>query len=157
MVYDRIGGALAVNTENGNLSFRLSSSLNNMAGVQTVAKGPLFTGIHDFPASLVLPPPAVSFPSVFPDVFAITAGIDDRLKTPYSQSINFSISRELPHDMALEVAYVGRLSRHLLINHDAAMPLDLVDPKSGMDYFTAAQILGRLGFANTPTSKIPKI
>src|SRR6516225_3324774 len=59
--------------------------------------------------------------------------------------------------MALEVAYVGRLARHLLINHDAAMPLDLVDPKSGMDYFTAAQILGRLAFARTPVSKVPKI
>ena len=157
MVYDRIGGALAVNAEGGALSFGFSSSLTNPAGVQTVATAPRFTGIHDFPASLVIPGPAVSFPATFPDTFAITAGIDDRLKTPYSQSINFSISRELPHDMALEVAYVGRLARHLLINHDAAMPLDLVDPASGMDYFTAAQILGRLGFAKTPTSAIPKI
>lgn len=157
LVYDRIGGALAVNAEGGALSFGFSSSLTNPAGVQSVANGARFTGIHDFPASLTLPAPPVSFPAVFPDSFAITAGIDDRLKTPYSQSINFSISRELPHDMALEVAYVGRLARHLLINHDAAMPLDLVDPGSGMDYFTAAQILGRLGFANTPTNKVPKI
>jgi hypothetical protein len=157
LVYDRIGGALAVNAENGALSFGFSSRLTNPAGLQTVASGPRFTGIHDFPSSLILPAPAVSFPAVFPDAFAITAGIDDRLKTPYSQSINFSISRELGHDMALEVAYVGRLSRHLLINHDAAMPLDLVDPKSGMDYFTAAQILGRLAFANTPVSKVPTI
>jgi carboxypeptidase family protein len=157
LVYDRIGGALAVNAENGALSFGFSSSLTNPAGVQTVANGARFTGIHDIPPSLVLPAPAVSFPAVFPDAFAITAGIDDRLKTPYSQSINFSISRELPHDMGIEVAYVGRLGRHLLINHDAAMPLDMVDPKSGMDYFTAAQILGRLAFANTPTSKVQKI
>ncbi|HXI90826.1 MAG TPA: TonB-dependent receptor [Blastocatellia bacterium] len=157
MVYDRIGGALAVNAEGGALSFGFSSGLTNPAGVQTVANGARFTGIHDIPASLTLPPPPVSFPATFPDSFAITAGIDDKLKTPYSQSINFSISRELPHDMGLEVAYVGRLARHLLINHDAAMPLDLVDTASGMDYFTAAQILGRLGFANTPTSKIPKI
>ncbi len=157
MVYDRIGGALAVNAEGGSLSFGFSSSLTNPAGVQTVATGARFTGIHDIPASLKLAAPAVSFPATFPDAFAITAGIDDKLKTPYSQSINFSISRELPHDMGLEVAYVGRLARHLLINHDAAMPLDLVDPASGMDYFTAAQILGRLGFANTPTNKVPKI
>lgn len=157
MVYDRIGGALAVNAEGGALSFGFSSSLTNPAGVQSVATAARFTGIHDFPSSLVLPAPPVSFPATFPDTFAITAGIDDKLKTPYSQTINFSISRELPHDMALEVAYVGRLARHLLINHDAAMPLDLVDSKSGMDYFTAAQILGRLAFANTPTNKIPKI
>jgi hypothetical protein len=157
LLYDRIGGALAVNAENGALSFGFSSSLTNPAGTQTVANGARFTGIHDFPAPLILPAPAVSFPAVFPNAFAITAGIDDKLKTPYSQSINFSVSRELPHDMALEVAYVGRLARHLLINHDAAMPLDLVDPKSGMDYFTAAQLLGQLGFANTPVSQVPKI
>src|SRR5437764_13927644 len=125
MVYDRIGGALAVNAENGACSFGFSSGLTNPAGVQTVATGARFTGIHDIPASLTLPPPPVSFPATFPDAFAITAGIDDKLKTPYSQSINFSISRELPHDMGLEIAYVGRLARHLLINHDAAMPLDL--------------------------------
>ena len=157
LLYDRIGGALAINAEGGALSFGFSSSLTNPAGFYTVGTSPRFTGIHDIPAAELLPAPAVKFPAVFPDSFAITAGIDDRLKTPYSQSINFSISRELPHDMAVEVAYVGRLARHILINSDAAMPMDLVDPKSGMDYFTAAQILGRLGFANTPVSQVPKI
>jgi hypothetical protein len=157
LLYDRIGGALAINAEGGALSFGFSSSLTNPAGFYTVATSPRFTGIHDIPSALILPPPAVKFPAAFPDAFAITAGIDDKLKTPYSQTINFSISRELPRDMALEVAYVGRLARHILINSDAAMPLDLVDPKSGMDYFTAAQILGRLGFANVPVSQVPKI
>ena len=36
-------------------------------------------------------------------------------------------------------AYVGRLGRDLLVRRDLAMPLNLVDPRSGMDYFTAAQ------------------
>jgi len=59
--------------------------------------------------------------------------------------------------MALEVAYVGRLARHLLVNGDAAMPLDIVDPGSGMDYFTASQMLAKLDFANTPVAQVPKI
>jgi len=158
LVYDRIGGALAsINTESGALSFGLSSLLTNPAGGLTVATAPRFTGLNSIPSQLILPGPAVSFPAVFPNAFAITAAIDDRLKIPYSEAISFSLSRELPHDMALEVAYVGRLGRHLLVNGDAAMPLDIVDPASGMDYFGAAQALARLDFANTPIAKVPKI
>src|SRR5262249_48573147 len=88
---------------------------------------------------------------------AITAAIDDILVSSYSQTINFSISRELPGNMVLEVAYVGRLGRHILVNDDLAMPLNLVDPASGMDYFTAAQMLARLDLAGTPVANVPKI
>jgi hypothetical protein len=38
----------------------------------------------------------------------------------------------------VDVAYVGRQGRNLLIRRDAAMPSNLVDPRSGVDYFTAA-------------------
>lgn len=37
------------------------------------------------------------------------------------------------------------------------MPLNLVDPKSHMDYFTAAAMLAKLGRANTPVSSIQPI
>jgi len=37
------------------------------------------------------------------------------------------------------------------------MPLNLVDPASGMDYFTAASTLAKLDFAGTPLSQIPKL
>ena len=36
---------------------------------------------------------------------------------------------------------MGRFGRRTLQNMDLAMPLDLVDPKSGMDYFKAVDIL----------------
>ena len=42
---------------------------------------------------------------------------------------------------AIEAAYVGRRGRDLLIRRDLAMPMDIVDPKSGVNYFTAAQQL----------------
>ena len=47
--------------------------------------------------------------------------------------------------MSLDVAYVGRFSRRLPEQEDVAMPLNLKDPKSGMDYFTAATMLSKLG------------
>lgn len=163
MVFDRIGGALAVNADSGTLSFGLQTQIINPAGVLTASSAPRFTGLNNIPSQILLPAQGFgSFPATFPSGldaggFAITAGIDDGLVTPYSQTINFSISRELPGNMVLEAAYVGRLARHVLINYDMAMPLNLVDQQSGMDYFTAAQRLARLDFAGTPVNQVPKI
>jgi Carboxypeptidase regulatory-like domain len=162
LIYDRIGGALAVNADSGALSFGLTPALTNPAGRIEASPSPRFTGLNDIPPQLLLPSPGITFPAKFPDTeaaggFAITSSIDDGLITPYSQSIHFSISRELPGNMIFEAAYVGRLGRHLLVNYDMAMPLNLVDPASGMDYFTAAQALVKLDFANTPIANVPKI
>src|SRR5436305_8641595 len=93
MVYDGIGGALAVNADSGTLSFGLQSSVTNPAGVLTATTTPRFTGVTTIPASLRLPAAGFgSFPAKFPSGlaaggFAITAGIDDKLVTPYSQTI----------------------------------------------------------------------
>jgi hypothetical protein len=67
--------------------------------------------------------------------------MDDKLKTPYSYMLDFSVGRELSHGFALQATYVGRLSHRLLTQTDLAMPLDLVDPKSGLDYFKAIRPL----------------
>jgi len=163
LLYDRIGGAIATNADSGTLGFGLSTSVTNPAGTLTALTTPRFTGLTNLPASLLLPAPGFgSFPATFPSGtaaggFAITAGIDDGLITPYSQTINFSISRELPGNMVLEAAYVGRLGRHILVNDDLAMPLNLVDPGSGMDYFTAGKLLANLDIAGTAVSAVPKI
>ena len=76
--------------------------------------------------------------------FAITWGIDDQLKTPYSEVIDFSVQRQLPGGFVFEADYVGRFGRHLLQQLDLAEPLDLADTKSGMDYFTAGTMMSRL-------------
>jgi Carboxypeptidase regulatory-like domain len=169
LVYDRIGGALAVNADSGTLSFGLSTSVTNPAGVLTPLTTPRFTNVTDIPTTsrdgqtLFLPAPGFgTFPATFPSGlaaggFAITSAIDDAIRTPYSQTITFSISRELPGNMVFEAAYVGRLGRHILVNDDLAMPLNLVDPASGMDYFTAGQLLARLDLAGTPVASVPKV
>jgi hypothetical protein len=56
--------------------------------------------------------------------------------------------------MSLEVNYVGRLSHRLLSQEDLAMPLDIKDQKSGIDYFTAAKALAKIGFTGAPTSSV---
>ncbi len=86
-----------------------------------------------------------TFPQTFPDgTFAITNSLDRGLKTPYEYTIDFSVARELKAGFTLEVHYVGRLSHSLLTQQDAATPLNLRDPASNTDYFTAVSALAKL-------------
>jgi hypothetical protein len=81
-------------------------------------------------------------------------GLDDKIKTPYSYAIDFSIARELRGGMSVEVSYVGHLSHRLLVQEDLAMPLNIVDPKSKVDYFSAAKRLSQLSVAGTQTQDV---
>jgi hypothetical protein len=167
IVYDHFGTAL-VDTFDQNGSFGLNTVISNAASVQTLDGGARFTGINDIPVSsldgpLLSPAPSGPFPYTPPvstpgnSLQQITFGFDDKLRTPYSETVDFSISRELPGGLTVEAAYVGRFAHHLLQQRDLAMPLDLVDPKSHTDYFAAATQLAKLANANTPVSQVPNI
>jgi hypothetical protein len=161
LAYDRIGSALAVTMDQAG-SFGLSTSLNNPASSLSSRTAPRFTGFNSIPAGLLPPPPAVQFPSTFPGAgragsFAIYQSIDDTIVTPYSMSFNFSIQRELARDLSFEVAYIGRQGRKLLTNADLAMPLNLFDPASGDNYFSAVNKLIDLYQSNTPLASLPRI
>jgi hypothetical protein len=67
--------------------------------------------------------------------------MDNRLKTPYAESLDFSFQHQLPGGFTFEEAYVGRLGHHLLQQLDLAEPVDYKDPSGGGDYFSAARIL----------------
>jgi hypothetical protein len=54
----------------------------------------------------------------------------------------------------LETAYVGRLGHRLLAQEDVAQPLDIVDKKTGIDYYAAVQALATLYRKKVPTSQI---
>jgi hypothetical protein len=171
VVYDRVGAGL-LSTFDQNGSFGLSTSIS--APIPCVGPAPTdacagtpvaprvtdlnvipqtdFNGNPFFPAT-----PTGGFPYTYPDAgtsLAIQWGLDNNLKTPYSYTIDFSVGRELRGGMSLEVNYVGRLSHRLLNQEDLAMPLDIKDPKSGIDYFTAAKALAQIGFTGAPTSSV---
>lgn len=144
MYYDHFGQGVVTNFSRYG-SFSLSTSLTNPASTYNVRTSPRFTGLHNIPAG-INPTPAsqVSYPqSLDPYSFAITYGLDDHLKTPYSNVVDFSIQRELKGGFTFEAAFVGRYGRHLMQASDLAQPLNLVDTKSGMDYYTAATMLGK--------------
>lgn len=129
-------------------SFGLSESTTNPTNVLTPDTSPRFTGIHNLPQITAPAIAPIRYPSLAPNDplsngFAIAHGLDDHMKTPYALSVEGSFQREFPGAFTLELAYAGRFGRHLLQQLDLAEPLDLVDPASGQDYFTAAGELSR--------------
>ncbi len=99
------------------------------------------TGTHFFSG----PPMPAGFPQV-PGGYAQANlwGNDDTLKTPHAYAVDFSVGRELPKRFSLQVSYVGRFGHRLLTQRDLAQPLDIVDPKTGIDYYSAAAALSTL-------------
>jgi hypothetical protein len=163
LVYDRVGHGIATSFDTSG-SFGLATSLSNPASQQTESTSPRFTGLYNVPTvdrtgrTLLQPAPPGGFPQTPPfGLEAITSSIDDGLTTPYSHLINFSIGREFARNFTVEASYVGRLGRDLLTRRDLAMPLNLVDPKSGVDYFTAASQLAKLIEAGTPVRSVAPI
>ena len=156
--YDHYGEGL-VNTFDQNGSFGLSTSVTNPASSYGNETAPRFTGRHNFPFTNGAGPATQTFPFTAPlNNFAITWGLDSRLKTPYSEAIDFSVQRQLPGGFTLETAYVGRLGRHLLQSLDLAEPVDYVDPSGGGDYYSAGAQLSALvdqhgGYA-TPSATV---
>ena len=141
--YDHYGEGL-INTFDQNGSFGLSTSITNQAGVQTYEGSPRFTGRNVLPFNNGVPAATQAFPFPAPvGNFAITWGLDSKLKTPYSEAIDFSVQRELPKGFTVEVAYVGRLGRHLLQSLDLAEPVDFNDPAGGGDYYRAGAQLSK--------------
>ncbi len=75
--------------------------------------------------------------------FAITWGIDNQLKTPYTEAFDLSMQHQFPAGFTFELAYVGRLGNHLLQALDLAEPVDYTDPNGGGDYYTAGSTLSK--------------
>ncbi len=170
-VYDRAGMQL-LNTFDANPPGGLGASLQNpccIFGYDDAAHVPRITNINvvpvygcdpsssicNDPANQVFytPPPSGTFPQT-PNPFsqAITWGIDQSMKTPYAYAFDFSVGRELPNRLSLQLSYVGRLGRNLLTQRDLRQPLDIVDPKTGIDYYAAATDLAKVAFAHPNSS-----
>jgi len=150
MYYDHYGEAISANLST-NASFGLSTSLTNPADVYSYTTAgkyvgaPRFTSATSIPAIPLgaSPAPTASFPYTPPGLFGINFGVDNKLKTPYSEAFNFSFQRELPGGFLFEEAYVGRFGRHLLQQLDLAEPVNFNDPQGAGDYFTNASKLSK--------------
>src|SRR5579859_2056293 len=131
------------------------SAYDNAAGVPRISNINQIPSVNQFGDVFFEPAPAGAFPQTPPPSGqAITWGVDQSLKSPYAWAFDFSVARELPHRFSVQVAYVGRLGRHLLTQRDLRQPLDLFDPKSGVDYYSAATGLAKVAYSQLASGGI---
>jgi hypothetical protein len=149
MYYDHFGQGI-INAFNASGSFGLASKLSSALGSLTTETSPRFVNRTTLP-NLPFTPPATkqTFPFVLPQTntstaFLISWGVDNKIKTPYSEVFNLSVQRALPGGFTLEAAYVGRFGRRLMQQLDLATPVNLLDSKSGTTYFQAGAQLAAL-------------
>ncbi|MBB6144169.1 hypothetical protein HNQ77_002121 [Silvibacterium bohemicum] len=154
--FDHYGEQL-VSTFDQNGSFGINSQIESPADAYNFENAPRYVNNRTFPPiSNGIAPATISYPYTAPtNNFAISWGLDNHLKTPYSESIDLSVQRQLPGGFTLETNYVGRLGRHLLQSLDLAQPVDFVDNKGGGDYFTAGTQLAKLVDANGGRAPAP--
>jgi len=162
MYYDLVGQPLAQTFSSTTPG--LSTSFSNPANVLNSAQVPRYTGFFTVPSVLVPPAPKGGLPLIYPyqagavGSFAITNSIDSQLAAPYTENIDLTFQREFTHSFFLEVSYVGRFSKHSLINRDIAMPTNPTDPASGQTYFQAmTQLQTYLDFEGYTPQTMPQI
>jgi hypothetical protein len=135
-------------------SFGLTSTQAAPSNIFTPDNAPRYTSRTSVPALPGGAPASVTYPAFPPDDpttngFTFNSdGIDGKIKTPYSIATDLSVQRQVGKGWTFEAAYVGRFGRHLLQQRDLAAATDLVDPKSGMDYFTAARMISQDALAH---------
>ena len=142
-VFDRVGVGLATNFDEG-FAFGMSTQISSPFGAAYETNpGVRFTNLTSMPPTIPAAPPG-GFPQTPPSrAGIITQSIDDTLVTPSAHMASAIIGYDLSRNYSMEVGYVGRFGRDMLIRRDLAMPLNLVDPASRTDYFTAAQAIIR--------------
>jgi len=162
--YDKIGQSLAIDSD---LSGSPGTATALIDGSQqfSLATAPRFAGscstagCTGLPAAgppFFTPPTKATFPFAPPsNVSALGFAVDQNLRTPYSIHLTASVQRELPRHFVLDVAYVGTLGRRLLGKTDYAQYLDIRDPKSGVDLFSAFRQIAKI--ANITPSSGPSI
>ncbi len=124
--------------------------------------GPLFTSTSQAIRGVLPAPPVVqsiSFPQQQPpdNSLRIESSLDQNLTTPKSYSWSATFERQLQKGTMLQLSYIGRAGRHLLAQRDIMQPIDLVDPQSKMDWYTAGTMLAKQRAQGVATSSIASI
>jgi hypothetical protein len=174
MYFDHFGEGV-LNSFDRMGSFGLTTIIGDPAGLVTPDQAPRFSSLYNVPSTYngcgapqcLLKPgaPTGGFPYSPPSTPAtggesISWGLDNGLRTPYSHVVDLSFTRELGRGFVLESSYVGRFGHRLLQQLDVAQPLDLRDPKSGMDLYSATRMIANIMQSGNPTpvqnmAKIP--
>lgn len=164
---DYYGQQLAVSFDlNNTLGFSSNQTISANTFNVTTRPAPLFTGFGQAvrPLPRIVVPGNISFPRTQPfdpnpifQAARIESTLDSKLVAPINYTWNLTFERELPKGLVIQTSYVGRMARNLIASRDVMALNNLKDPKSGMDWYTAAGILEGLRAANTPISAVPQL
>lgn len=164
---DYYGQQLAVSFDlNNTLGFSSSDTIAANTFNLTTRPAPLFTGFNQNVRTLprITIPGNISFPRTQPfstdpalQQARIESTLDSDLVAPINYSWNLTYERELPKGLVIQTSYIGRLARNLIASRDVMALNNLFDPKSGMDWYSAAQILEDFRRAGTPIDQIPQL
>jgi hypothetical protein len=162
MTNDYFGQALAVDFDLNSSIGYVENFLNHANsfddGSSSKPLGPLFTGFGQDVRSLVS---AAFGPSTIPSSLQLPAALtplngdtefgerieqslDSSLHAPTEYTWNFTIERQLPKGGVFSMSYIGRAGRDLLARRDVTQFNNLVDPKTGVDWYTAGTALEKL-------------
>ena len=159
---DYYGSQLAVNFDlNNQLGFSSQTTIAANTYNVSTRPAPLFTGFGQDVRSLpkITLPGTLTFPQqkAANDARRIESTLDESLVAPINYSWNATFERQLSKGLLLQASYIGRLGRHLLAQRDIMALNNLVDTKSGMDWYTAGGILENLRAQGTPISAVQQI
>jgi hypothetical protein len=150
LVFDRVNGGTGVFWPALNAAF--AQSLNCQGprrdGRCAVGSDPITgfrVGVDGDTVTLpALAPPTA--PVVLPNGLteAISFAVDPNLRLGQAHSINFTVQRELPGNLLVEVGYAGRLSRNLQQNVQLnSVPYMMIDRESGQAFAEAFDNVAR--------------
>jgi len=163
---DYYGQALAVDWDlNNTLGFssNYTTPANTFDTVPSATHplAPLFTGFNQDvrPLPKVVVPGSLVFPLFQPSDYGgrIETSVDSNLHAPTEYVWNLTYERQMRAGATLSVSYIGRMARSLLARRDATAFNDVRDPKSGMDWYTAATMLEKQRQKGVDTSQIASI
>jgi hypothetical protein len=167
MTNDYYGQALAVDWDlNNTLGFTSNfttpaNTYDTVPCATCSGLAPLFTGFNQGVRGLpnVVTPPNLTFPLSQPTDFGerIESSVDSNLVAPTEYTWNFTFERQLNSKSKLTISYIGRLGRNLLARRDVTAFNNVVDPKSGMDWYTAGTILEKQRQQGVNTANIAAI
>jgi hypothetical protein len=171
MYFDYFGEGV-INSFDRMGSFGLTTIIGDPAGLVTPDQSPRFSSLYNVPKTyngcgsppcLLQPPaPTGGFPYAPPSTpgtggEAITWGLDNGLRTPYSHVVDLSFTRDVGRGFVVETSYVGRFGHRLLQQLDVAQPMNLRDTKSGMDLYTATRMIANAVQQGVPVQNLKKI
>ncbi len=151
ITYDRVAGAITFIQDQVSYLFDNSATTNfgTVDPVVALTNDPRFTSITSLPLQNTAPVITRPF-TPFVDANGFPIGnatgefnytIVQNFRTPYSYNYSLSVQREVPWNMLVEVAYVGRLGRKLFSQADGSQVLNFVDPVSGQALFDAFRVM----------------